>query len=178
MELQQEQQGMIVHLRLTVPRHMVLAELRKELLQCCCNQARTNNGGLIPWNAIPICETFEISYLMGKHLMNGDLENQSKGQKYCLEHWLNIIRFLRRTSQGSINLVRKFAAKKRYTHETTKFRQALATLEKFAKWDELNFSVNKLVISVFSVLRTQDWSVHSILITLRVRNCGFVRPTA
>ena len=24
-------------------------------------------GGQIPWNAIPICEMLQISYLMGKH---------------------------------------------------------------------------------------------------------------
>ena len=26
-------------------------------------------GGQIPWNAIPICETFKISCLMGRHHM-------------------------------------------------------------------------------------------------------------
>ena len=35
-------------------------------------------GGLIPWNAIPICETFRISCLMGKLHTKGVLENHLK----------------------------------------------------------------------------------------------------
>ena len=31
-------------------------------------------GGQIPWNAIPICETFKISCLMGRHHMKGGSE--------------------------------------------------------------------------------------------------------
>ena len=40
--------------------------------------------------------------------MNGDLENSLKDRSFRLEQWLNIIRFLRKTSQGSTKLVRKY----------------------------------------------------------------------
>ena len=33
------------------------------------------NGGQIPYNVIPICETFKISCLMGRPLMKDALEN-------------------------------------------------------------------------------------------------------
>ena len=74
--------GIIVNLRLTVPRQMVLqkeqcAELRKGHLRYCCNPAWMKNGGLTPWNVSVIFETFLLSD--GKHLMNGDLENHSVG---------------------------------------------------------------------------------------------------
>ena len=36
------------------------------------------NGGLILWNAIAICETFKISFLMGKLHTKGVLENHLK----------------------------------------------------------------------------------------------------
>ena len=36
----------------------------KERLRYCCNQVWMKNGGQIPWNAIPICDTFKISCLM------------------------------------------------------------------------------------------------------------------
>ena len=37
------------------------AELRKGHLRYCCNQVWMKNGGLVPWNTIPIFETFKIS---------------------------------------------------------------------------------------------------------------------
>ena len=37
-----------------------------------------NIGGQIPWNATPSCETFKISYLMGKPHM-----------RFHLVHWLS-----------------------------------------------------------------------------------------
>ena len=37
------------------------------------------NGGQIPWNALPICETFKISCLMGRLHTKGVLEKQFKG---------------------------------------------------------------------------------------------------
>ena len=36
-------------------------------------------SGLIPWNAIPICETLKISCLVGKLHAKGVLENHFKG---------------------------------------------------------------------------------------------------
>ena len=65
------------------------------------------NGGQIPWNAIPICETFKIPCLMGKLHSKGVLENLSMVQSFRLVHLLSIALFLRKTSQESINLERK-----------------------------------------------------------------------
>ena len=36
-------------------------------------------GGQIPWNVIPICETFRISCLMGRPHMKDVLENHFEG---------------------------------------------------------------------------------------------------
>ena len=65
------------------------------------------NGGQIPWSAIPICETFKISCLMGKLHTKDVLENLLKDQSFRLVHWLSITPSLRKTSQESINLERK-----------------------------------------------------------------------
>ena len=43
-------------------------------------------GGQIPWNAVPICETFKISCLMGRLHTKGVLENHSKDQSLRLVH--------------------------------------------------------------------------------------------
>ena len=45
------------------------AELKKKRLLYCCNQAWMNNGGLVLWNAIAICEMFKTSWQMGQNLM-------------------------------------------------------------------------------------------------------------
>ena len=45
------------------------------------------NGGQIPWNAIPICETFKISCLMGRLHTKDVLENILKDQTFRLVHW-------------------------------------------------------------------------------------------
>ena len=39
-------------------------------------------GGRIPWNAIPICEAFKISCLMGRLHTRDVLENLSKDQSF------------------------------------------------------------------------------------------------
>ena len=54
-------------------------ESRKGLLRYCCNLVWMKNGGRIPWNGTPICETFKISCLMAKHLVRGGLEYDFKG---------------------------------------------------------------------------------------------------
>ena len=82
-------------------------ESKKEHQQYCYNRAWMENGGLILWNAIAFCETSTTSWPTGKLLTKGDSENHSRVQWYLLEQWLNIIRFLQETSQGSTNLVRK-----------------------------------------------------------------------
>ena len=64
-------------------------------------------GGQILWDVTPICETFNISCLMGKRLVKDVLGNHLKDQLFHLVHWLSITQKLRRTSQESINLERK-----------------------------------------------------------------------
>ena len=58
--------------------------------------------------ATPSCEMLKISWQTGKHLVKGDSENHFMVQSFRLVQWLNIIRFLQETSQGTTNLVRKF----------------------------------------------------------------------
>ena len=53
------------------------------------------------------CETFKISYLMGKLHTKDVLENLSQDQSFRLVHWLSVTLSLRRISQESINLERK-----------------------------------------------------------------------
>ena len=64
-------------------------------------------GGQIPWNVTPICETSQISYLMGRRPMKDVLGNHLKDRLFHLVHWLSITLSLRRTSQESINLETK-----------------------------------------------------------------------
>ena len=64
-------------------------------------------GGQILWNVSPICETSQISCLMGRPHMRDVLENHFKDRSYRLVHWLSITLLLRKTSQESINLERK-----------------------------------------------------------------------
>ena len=64
-------------------------------------------GGQIPWNAIPVCETFKISCLMGILHTRDVLGNHCKDRSFRLVHWLRITLFLRKTSQESINVERK-----------------------------------------------------------------------
>ena len=104
--------GIIVRLHHTDQKQMGLlkeqcAEYRKAPLPYCRNQVCMKIGGQIPCNAIPICETFKISGLMGKLHTKGGLENHFKDQSLSLVHWLSITLQLRRTSQESINLERK-----------------------------------------------------------------------
>ena len=65
-------------------------------------------GGQILWNVTPICETSQIHYLMGRRPMKDVLGNHLKDLSFHVVHWLNIILLLRRISQESINLERKF----------------------------------------------------------------------
>ena len=55
------------------------AEWKKVHLQYCCNQVWMKIGGQIPWNAIPICEAFKISCLMGRLHAKDVLENHLRG---------------------------------------------------------------------------------------------------
>ena len=89
--------GIIVRQRHTDQKHMRLQkeqcqEWKKVRLQYCCNQVWTKNGGRIPWNAIPICETFKISCLMGRHHMKGGSECPLTDQYYRLEQWSKRLR--------------------------------------------------------------------------------------
>ena len=40
--------------------------------------------------SMPVCETFKISCLMGRHHMKGGSECPLTDQLYCLEQWSNI----------------------------------------------------------------------------------------
>ena len=66
------------------------------------------SGGLILWNVTVICEMLKTAWQAGKHLMKDASENHLKVQQFLLAQWLNIIRFLHKTSPGFINLARKF----------------------------------------------------------------------
>ena len=57
----------------------------------------------IPQNAVVICEMFKTSSWQMGNITNGDLENHLKAWLFRLVQWLNIIHFLRTTSQGSTN---------------------------------------------------------------------------
>ena len=65
-------------------------------------------GGQILWNVTAICEMFKISCPMGRHHMRDVLENHVKDHSFRLVHWLSITQSLRKTSQESINLDRKY----------------------------------------------------------------------
>ena len=65
-------------------------------------------GGQILWNVIPICETSQIHYLMGRRTMIDVLGNHLKDRLFHVVHWLSITLQLRRISHASINLERKF----------------------------------------------------------------------
>ena len=58
--------------------------------------------------AIPICETFKISCLMGKLHTRDVLGNHVKDLSFRLVHWLSVTLSLRKTSQESIILERKY----------------------------------------------------------------------
>ena len=47
-------------------------------------------GGQIPWNAVPICETSQIYYLMGRRPLKDVLGNHLKDRLFHLVHWLSI----------------------------------------------------------------------------------------
>ena len=71
------------------------AEYKKAPLPHCCNLVLMKIGGQIPWNVMPICETFKIFCLMGKLHTSDVLENLSKDQSFRLVHWLSITLSLR-----------------------------------------------------------------------------------
>ena len=65
-------------------------------------------GGQTLWNASPVCEMSQISYLMGKLHIRDVLGNHLRDRLLRLVHWLSIALFLRKTSQETINLERKY----------------------------------------------------------------------
>ena len=60
-------------------------------------------GRQILWNVIPICETSQIYYLVGRRPMKDVLGNHLKDLLFHLVHWLSMTLLLRRTSQESIH---------------------------------------------------------------------------
>ena len=67
-----------------------------------------NNGGLILWGDVPVCEVSNASWKMGKLPVKDGLQNHSNGQKFLLEQWLNINRFQHEINQDFISLARNF----------------------------------------------------------------------
>ena len=55
------------------------AEWRKAPLLYCCNQVWMTIGGQILWNVTPICETYQIYYLIWRRPMKDVLGNHLKG---------------------------------------------------------------------------------------------------
>ena len=83
--------GIIVRQHHTDQKQMGLLKeqcaVKKEApLPYCCNQVWMKIGGQIPWNATPICETFKISYLMGRPHMRDVLGNHLKDRSFRLVH--------------------------------------------------------------------------------------------
>ena len=96
--------GIIARLHHTDRKQMELlreqhAEWKKVHLQYCCNQNWMKVGGQILWNVIPICQTSQICYLMGRRHTKDVLENHLKDHSFRLVHWLSNTLFLPKTSK-------------------------------------------------------------------------------
>ena len=119
-----------------------------ELLLCRYNPAWMKNGGLIPWNATVICEMSQNSWQMGEQLLNCDLENHSKAASFRLVQWLNILLSLRKTIQGSINLVRtcywKFLGHALFSGEICKGDILVADIEEVQNLDASDIHARRL----------------------------------
>ena len=88
--------GIIVRRHHTDPKQMVIAgrAVRRveEGTSAVLLQSGQNEkvGGQIRWNVTPICETSQISYLMGRRPMKDVLGNHLKDLLFHLVHWLSI----------------------------------------------------------------------------------------
>ena len=60
-------------------------------------------GGLIPWNAAPVCEKFKICFLTGRPHMRDVLGNHLKDRSFRLVHWLSITPKLTAKDQSRIH---------------------------------------------------------------------------
>ena len=78
------------------------AEWKKVHLRCCCSQVWMKIGGQIPWNAVPFCETFKISFQMGRPHLRDVLENHLKDRSFRLVHWFSVTQKLRTSQDPSI----------------------------------------------------------------------------
>ena len=81
------------------------SESRKGHLRCCCNQVWMKNGGRIPWNVTPICETSQI-------LSDGKTHYERRSGQPCkgpIIPFGSLVEYHPRTAkdQESINLKRK-----------------------------------------------------------------------
>ena len=122
------------------------------------------NGGQIPWNAKPICETFKISCLTGRLHTKDVLENLLKDQSFRLVHWLSITLFLRKTSQESINLERKSYVDCSLDTLCTRgefgrVTQWLQTLRSWTRWT-LRKSIQKKIQCKGSNISQRKWKIH------------------
>ena len=106
-------------------------------------------GWQIPWNVKPICETSQISCLMGRRPLKDVLGNHLKDRLFHLVHWLSIILLLRRTSQESVNLERKSyldcSSDTHCTHvEFGRVTYWLQTLRSWKRWTHLKSTQKRL----------------------------------
>ena len=125
-------------------------------------------GGQILWNATPICETSQISYLMGRRSMKDVLGNNLTDRLFLLVHWLSITQKLRRTSQESINLERKsYLDCSSDTH---------CTREKFRKGDFLVADIEELETMDASEIYSERLNAKEVIFPKEKRE--FIFPIA
>ena len=125
-------------------------------------------GGQIPWNAKPICEMLQISYLMERRPMKGVLGNHLKDQLFHLVHWLSIILLLQRTSQESIILERKS-----YLHCSS---DTLCTRGEFGRGDVLVADVEELETMDASEIYSKRLNAKEVIFPKE--NGNFIFPDA
>ena len=122
-------------------------------------------GGQIPWNVIPFCETSKISCLMGRPHMKDALENHLKDRLFHLVHWLSITLSLRKTSQESINLERKYYldySLDTHLYAEWKFGRVtywLQTLRSWRRWTHRKFT-QKDPMRKGSDISQRKWKIH------------------
>ena len=80
---------------------------RRDICGAIAVRSGWKNGGRIQRRVTAICEIYEISCQMGKHLANGDSSNHSKGQEFRLVRWSNITLLLSKTCRDGISSARR-----------------------------------------------------------------------
>ena len=126
-------------------------------------------GGQIPWNAIPICESFNIFCLMGRHHMKGGSQCDLTDQFSRLEQLSNITPFLRKTYRDYIILVQKSCQEDSLDMRCT-------GREKIWKGDNLVADIEELKEMDASELHARRLNVKEVLTPMKGDN--FIFPVA